>query len=38
MLTYLNMNIKKHDKAMDAKSCLRLLLNKLKEMNGLIPI
>jgi hypothetical protein len=38
MLTYANMNIKKRDKAMGANSCLRLLLNRLKEMKGCTPI
>jgi len=37
MLTYAHMNMKKNDKA-KVRSCLRLMLNGLKEMNGLIFI
>jgi hypothetical protein len=35
MLTFANMNMKKTWQGSGAKSCLRLVLNKLKEMNGL---
>ncbi len=38
MLTYLNMNMKIRWQGYDARSCLRLLLNRLKEMRGPIPI
>jgi hypothetical protein len=38
MLTYVNMNIKEDDTIMGARSCLKLLLNRLKEMKGPTPI
>jgi hypothetical protein len=34
MLTYANMNMKKTWQGYDAKLCLKLMLNKLKEMKG----
>jgi hypothetical protein len=38
LLTYANMNMEKMRQGYDAKSCLRLMLNKLKEMKGPISI
>jgi hypothetical protein len=34
MLTYANMNMKRTWQGYDAKLCLKLMLNKLKEMKG----
>jgi len=34
ILTYANMNMKKTSQDYGAKSCLKLVLNKLKEMRG----
>jgi len=34
MLTYANMNIKRTWQGYGARSCLKLMLNKLKEMKG----
>jgi len=34
MLTYVNINMKKTWQGYDAKSCLRFVLKKLKEMRG----
>jgi hypothetical protein len=38
MLTYANMNMKRTWQNYDVKSCIRLMLNKLKDMKGLICI
>jgi len=38
MQTYANMNMKRIWQGYGARLCLRLMLNKLKEMKGLIPI
>ncbi len=38
MPTCANMNMKRTWQGYDARSCLKLLLNKLKEMKGPIPI
>jgi hypothetical protein len=38
MLTYANMNMKRTWQGYDARSCLILVLNKLKEMMGPTPI
>jgi hypothetical protein len=38
LLTYVNMNMERTWQGYGARSCLRLVLNKLKEMNGLIFI
>jgi hypothetical protein len=38
MLTYANMNMKRTRQGYGARSCLRLMLNILKEMKGPIPI
>jgi len=38
MLTCVNMNMKKTWQGYDAKSCLRLMLNRLKQMRGPTPI
>jgi hypothetical protein len=38
MLTYANMNMKKTWQGYGERSCLGLVLNKLKEMKGPIPI
>jgi len=38
MLTYANMNMKRTLQCYDAKSCVRLVLNKLKEMKSPTPI
>jgi heterodisulfide reductase subunit B len=38
MLTYANMNMKKTGKNYGARTCIRLMLNILKEMIGPIPI
>jgi hypothetical protein len=38
MLTYANMNMKRTCQGYGVKSCLRLMLNKLKEIKGLIFI
>jgi hypothetical protein len=37
-VTYANINMEKTWQGYDARSCLRLVLNKLKEMKGLISI
>jgi len=37
-LTYAKMNMKKTWQDYGAKSCLKLMLNELKEMRGLTPI
>jgi hypothetical protein len=38
MLTYVNMNMKKTWQGYGARSCLRLVLSRLKEMKGPNPI
>jgi len=38
MLTYANMNMKTTWQGYGVRSCLRLLLNRLKEMKSLTPI
>jgi hypothetical protein len=38
MLTYANINMKRTWQGYGARSCLRLILNKLKETKGLISI
>jgi hypothetical protein len=38
MLTYANMNMKRTQQNYGARSCLKLMLNKLKEMRGPISI
>ncbi len=38
MLTYVNMKMKRTWQGYGARSCLRLVLNKLKEMKGPTPI
>ncbi len=38
MLTYANMNMKRTSQGYDARSCLKLMLNRLKEIKGLTPI
>jgi hypothetical protein len=35
MLTYVNMNMKRTWQGYGARSCLKLMLNRLKEMKGL---
>jgi hypothetical protein len=38
MLTYANMNMKKTWQGYGVRSCLKLALNRLKEMKGLTPL
>jgi hypothetical protein len=38
MLTYVNMNMKRRWQGYDARLCLRLMLNRLKEIRGPTPI
>jgi hypothetical protein len=38
MLTYANMNLKKTWQGYDARSCLKLMLKRLKEMKGFTSI
>ncbi len=38
MLTYVNMNMKRTWQGYGARSCLKLVLNKLKKMGGLTSI
>jgi hypothetical protein len=38
MPTYANMNMERTQQSYSARSCLRLMLNKLKEMKGPTPI
>jgi hypothetical protein len=38
MLTYVNMNMERTWQGYDARSCLKMVLNRLKEMKGPISI